>query len=88
MPAEEVEPRVLTADVRAAIRGEIRESDEDEGDSVALLAEKARTSTRTIYRVLGLKTETLTLDLADRLLVAAGHHLYEVGLVWPEESVD
>lgn len=84
----EAEPRVLTEDVRAILIQEIRGSDEEEGDSVALLAEKADTSTRTIYRILGRKTKAVSLDLADKLLIAAGRQLNECRVIWPDGTIE
>lgn len=69
------EPRVLTCDVASVLEPIVRPDDEDSGSSVALIAEKANTSTRTVYRVLSRHTETINIDLADRLCIAAGSHL-------------
>lgn len=68
------EPRVVTLDVRTVLQEIIRPDDEDSGKSVALIAERAKTSTRTVYRVLQRKDpdHTISLDLADRLCLAAG----------------
>jgi hypothetical protein len=68
------EPRVITEDVQAILRRIIRPGDEDAGASVALIARRARVSTRTVYRVLnpGESKPTIGLDLADRLCIAAG----------------
>lgn len=78
------EPRVLTADVQAVLNRKIR-PDAELGESVALVAARARVSTRTVYRVLnpGESKETISLDLADRLCVAAESHLSSCRLVWP-----
>lgn len=84
----EVEPRVLTEDVRAILLLEVRDSDEDAGESVAMLAEKADTSTRTIYRILGRKTHSVSLELADRLLLSTGHYVHECRLVWPDGRIE
>lgn len=82
------EPRVRTADVKRQLDRVLAYGDDaDQGETVALLAEKASTSTRTVYRVLGLSSETLSLGLADRLLVAAGGHISECELV-REGAVD
>lgn len=88
------EPRVLTADVAAILEPIIRPDDDDQGSSVSLIAEKADTSTRTVYRVLSRHTETINLDLADRLCLAAGSHLaacrlrHSDGRVRPYVEVD
>jgi hypothetical protein len=81
---KEVEPRVPTEDVRRVLRRIVRPDEDDTGDSVATIAEKADTSTRTVYRVLAGNTQTLSLDLADRLCLAAEGHLSECNIVWPD----
>lgn len=81
---KEVEPRVPTDDVRAILNRIVQPGHESEGDSVATIAEKADTSTRTVYRVLAGTTKTLSLDLADRLCLAADAHLSECRLTWPD----
>lgn len=82
---DETEPRVRTSAVKRALEKVIAYGDSDEqGETVALIAEKAETSTRTVYRCLGESTATLSLDLADRLLVAAGAHLSDCELVWED----
>lgn len=84
------EPRVLTADVQAILRDVVRPGDDDAGVAVAAIAEKARVSTRTVYRVLNPSEakETLSLDLADRLCLAAGIHMsFTCRLKWPDGSV-
>lgn len=83
------EPRVLTSDVQAVLRRVIRPGDDDAGEAVASIAEKAKVSTRTVYRVLNPDEAkpTLSLDLADRLCLAAGSHISACHLVWPDESL-
>lgn len=81
------EPRVLTVDVQTILRAVIQPGVEDSGESVALIAEKAGISTRTVYRVLQGTTETISLDLADRLCVAAESHLRVCRLQWRDGSV-
>lgn len=71
----ETEPRVLTEDVANLLKNVVRPDDDDSGSSVSLVAEKASTSTRTVYRVLAESTKTISLDLADRLCLAANSHL-------------
>jgi hypothetical protein len=62
----------------------VRPDEADEGEAVQRLAERAETSTRTVYRVLNPKPRedgkpvTIKLDLADRLVVAAGRSLAEI----------
>lgn len=79
------EPLVVAEDVRRILRGVVRPDDADEGEAVQRLAERAGTSTRTVYRILNPKARsnggpaTLKLDLADRLVMAAGRHLAEAG---------
>lgn len=79
------EPLVLTEDVRRVLMRYGIRGDGD-GESVEVIAEQANTSTRTVYRVLQNKTETLRLDLADRLVMAAGGHLSECRLVWKDRA--
>ena len=77
------EPRVVTTDVQAILRRVIRPNADDAGVAVASIAEKARVSTRTVYRVLNPEEakETISLDLADRLCLAAGSHIAHCRLV-------
>lgn len=81
-PRSEPEPRVLTADVQTVLNRVIRPDQEDSGESVALIASKADTSTRTVYRVLDKKAKPdIALDLADRLCLAADAHISECRIV-------
>lgn len=85
----EIEPKVLTEDVALLLRRIVRPDDDDAGESVAMIAEKAHTSTRTVYRVLAPDpTPTLSLDLADRLCLAADAHLAACRLVWPDGRIE
>lgn len=84
----EQEPRVLTRDVTAVLRRIVRPDDDDAGESVALIAEKADTSTRTVYRVLSGSTDTINLHLADRLCLAADAHLSACRLVFPDGRIE
>jgi hypothetical protein len=81
------EPSVLTEDVYRILRRAVRPDDPDEGEAVQVVAERARTSTRTIYRILGRQSETLNLDLADRVVLAADGHLSDCRLRMPDGSV-
>lgn len=81
------EPRVVTADVQSLLRAVIRPSLDDAGESVSLIAEKAGISTRTVYRVLQGASESISLDLADRLCLAAEAHVSMCRLRWPDGSV-
>lgn len=83
------EPRVLTSDVQAILRRVIRPGKEDGGESVALIAEKARVSTRTVYRVLTPPSDKqdISLSLADKLCRAADAHVRVCHLVWPDGTV-
>jgi hypothetical protein len=84
------EPRIRTTDVQAVLRRVIRPGDDDSGEAVASIAEKARVSTRTVYRILNPDEakETISLDLGDRLCRAAGVHPRGVlNLVWPNGLV-
>lgn len=79
------EPKVMTEDVRRIIQAVV--GDDDAG-GVSMLAEKADTSTRTVYRVLSPKhTESISLDLADRLCLAAGSHVALCRLKWPDGAI-
>lgn len=82
------EPRVLTEDVRDILQRVVKVNDTAESSaSVAAIAERAQTSTRTVYRVLSLSSETLNLDLADRLVLAGGSHLALCRLKWSDGRV-
>lgn len=81
------EPRVVAADVQAILRRIIRPDSDEGGRSVALVAERARVSTRTVYRVLQGDKDSIGLDLADRLCLAAGSHLAACRLQWPDGSI-
>lgn len=88
MSPREVEPRVLTEDVQTILRRIIRPDAEDDGDSVAMVAMKSNTSTRTVYRVLSRTTHSISLDLADRLVThGADAQLFECRLVWADGSI-
>lgn len=78
------EPRVKTSDVQAVLQRFIN-GGADSGKLVALLAERADVSTRTIYRVLQADKPTLSLKTADALVLAAGSHpAFTCRLVWPD----
>lgn len=82
------EPRVLTSDVQALLQKVIRPGTDEDGESVALIAEKAKVSTRTVYRVLNPDEDkpTISLGLADSLCIAADSHVSKCTLVWPDGS--
>lgn len=84
---KETEPRVLTEDVQRLLKRIVQPGDDDIGESVVALAERADTSARTVYRVLARSTDSINLDLADRLSLAAGGHLTECRLVWPDGTI-
>lgn len=87
------EPRVITADVQKILQRVVRPGDDDSGESVSLIAERARVSTRTVYRVLNpapskdQRPATISLDLADRLCLAAESHLAHCRLYWPDGRI-
>lgn len=85
------EPRVLTEDVQRVLRRIIRPGDEDSGGSVASIAARAGVSTRTVYRVLNPEPgkDTISLNLADELVLAAGGHLAidHCRLKWPDGRI-
>lgn len=68
------EPRVVTADVARLLSAKI-DGDTGREQTIDLIADKAHTSPRTVYRVLSLSTETISLDLADRLVLAVDAHI-------------
>lgn len=76
MGRQEPEPKAVTRDVAAVLKQVIKPEQEDAGESVALIAHRADTSTRTVYRVISdpPNTEEISLDLADRLCLAADTH--------------
>lgn len=79
------EPRVKAEDVQRTLRSVVDRYGGDSGRSVALLAERAGVSTRTVYRVLQGDKPTISLKLADALMLAAGAHLaHGCTLVWPD----
>jgi hypothetical protein len=86
-PKTEKEPRVVTADVQRVLRRVVRPDDDDSGESVVMLAQRAETSARTIYRILARTTQTISLDLADRCCLAADSHLMECRLVFADGSI-
>jgi hypothetical protein len=83
------EPQVLTEDVRRVLLDVVQPEEDDQGEAVSKLADRAETSARTVYRVLNPPSRQdgtphrIALDLADRLMVASGHHLATIGArVW------
>lgn len=83
------EPRVIVTDVQGVLHRMVRPG-EDDGAAVALVAERAGVSTRTVYRVLNpdKDKETISLDLADRLCIACGVHIaFSCRLKWPDGRV-
>jgi hypothetical protein len=83
----EPEPRVLTIDVQRILRRVVRPDLDDSGESVVMLAQRADTSARTIYRILANTTDSISLDLADRCCLAADSHLMVCRLVWPDGRI-
>jgi hypothetical protein len=83
------EPRVITEDVQNILRKVIRPGEEDTGESVALIAHRARVSTRTVYRILNPDESkpTISLGLADALCIAADSHLSNCRIVQPDGTV-
>ena len=81
------EPRVRTSDVQRVLRAFVG-AGTDSGKSVALLAERADVSTRTVYRALQADKPTMSLKTADALVLAAGSHpAYCCSLVWPDGRI-
>lgn len=86
--ADGPEPRVLTSDVQAMLIEVIRPDDPDNGLSVAQVAERARVSTRTVYRHLTPDKEDMSLELADKLCRACEVRMRDqVRLMWPDGSI-
>lgn len=77
----------MTTDVQLILRRVVKPDNDDVGDSVAKIAQAADTSTRTVYRVLAATSHTLSLELADRLCLAADAHLSECRLEWPDGRI-
>lgn len=81
------EPKVLSEDVQTILRRIIRPGNEDDGESVSLIAHKAGVSPRTVYRALkpeppkNGRPASMGLDLADRLCLAADDHVANCRLV-------
>jgi hypothetical protein len=84
----ETEPQICAQDLRRVLNRAGYTKD-DEGESVAILAERSGLSTRTVYRALDPKRDKpWALTTGDELLVAAGRHISEVRLIWPDGSID
>jgi hypothetical protein len=72
---------------------QINPDNPDYGEAVQEFADRAETSTRTVYRVLAGKAgkatspATLLLDTADRLVTTAGRHLGECRALTPAGHV-
>lgn len=79
------EPRVITDDVKRALNLAGITADKQNKGSVDRIARRVGVTPRTIYRVLECKTDTIKLDLADRIMVALGRHVSECRLLFREE---
>lgn len=77
----------MTEDVQRVLRRVVRPDLDDAGESVVMLAQRADTSARTVYRVLAKTTITINMDLADRLCMAADSHLSACRLMMPDGVV-
>ena len=73
------EPVVVAEGIQRVLSQVIQPNDPDSGEAVQLLAERANTSPRTIYRCLAGNNPTIKLDLADRICLAVGRQLAEIG---------
>ena len=80
------EPRVITDDVKRALNLAGVTADKQNKGSVDRVARMVGVTPRTIYRVLECKTDTIKLDLADRIMVALGRHVNECRLHFREET--
>lgn len=86
--ADYADPRVLAADIQSVLEEVIRPEDPDHGLSVAQVAERARVSTRTVYRHLTPEKEDMSLELADKLCRACEVRMRDrVRLVWPDGTI-
>lgn len=83
------EPRVLTVDVQAVLSRRVHPGEDGVGESVTLIAERAGVSPRTVYRALQADKQAMSLDLADKLILAAGSHPALAGarLLWPDGTI-
>ena len=78
---KEVEPRVVAADVADVLKRRVMPDIDGAGESIASIADRSSTPEDTVLRVMQGRWKTISLDLADRLLVACGSHLYECELI-------
>lgn len=85
MPAE-VEPRVVAADVAAVLKSRVMPEVDGAGESIASIADRSKSPEDTVLRVMQGKWKTISLDLADRLLVACGGHISQCDLVWGKNA--
>lgn len=69
----------------AVLKRRIIDDDPSRSEVRAAIAADAGCSVETVKRIMGGRWETLDLDRADRLLVAAGGHISECELVWTDE---
>lgn len=79
----EVEPRVVASDVAVVIRSRVLPHLDGAGESIASIADRAHAPEDTVLRVMQCKWKTISLDLADRLLVACGGHISQCELIFP-----
>jgi predicted transcriptional regulator len=78
------EPRVLCEDVKRALNQAGVTADKKNKGSVEKVALSVGVTPRTIYRILDCRTESIKLDLADRVLLAVGCRVNECRLVWKD----
>ena len=81
------EPRVLAEGVRLILQRAVGSGD-NPAQSVASIADRAKVSTRTVYRVLQGDKRTISLKLADALVTkgVGGHLRNGCELVWDEDT--
>ena len=77
------EPEVSGADVAALLRRHVQEDDD-----AAVIAEKARCSTRTIWRRLEADTAWLSLKDADDILTAVGETINDCHLRLADGTIE
>lgn len=81
------EPRVVADDVREILVEALSTTDPERAVSADVVAEAAGISTRTVYRVIQNHSESLSLKMADALVLACGRHLRECRLRWPDGEI-
>ena len=90
MPAKK-EIRVMAADIKAILirtRSASAGNSDEAKHSRKALAEVAGCSSRTIDRIMADERETIELDMADRIVLAAGGGLNECRVLLPTGEIE